>query len=129
MCRSRCRSGRSRSSMCAGAPNPGGPLLGGALSARAQRRRTDRSALPVVDVRVAVAGDLGGSAPAVGEVQPPVAELMEIKEADDLAPRAEEHLRRAPGAEVDLLPERPERLRDLQDDLGVIPVREGLEVR
>src|SRR5207237_7998215 len=103
--------------------------LGGALSARAERRWTDRAAPSVIRVRIAIAGDLRGGAPAVREIEPPVAELVEIEEADDVAPSAEEDARRAPRTEVDLFPERPEGLGHLEDDLGVIPVREGLQVR
>src|SRR6185503_12645926 len=109
-------------------PRTSGARLGCALSGGADRRRADRPEPAVVGVRVAVAGDLRGRAPPVGEVQPPMAELVEVQEADDLAPSAEEDVRLTPGAEVDHLPEGPERLRDLDHDLGVVPVRESLQM-
>src|SRR2546425_8378731 len=58
-----------------------------------------------------------------------MAELVEVKEADDLAPCAEEHDRGPVGAEVDELAERTERLWDLQHHLGLIPEGESLQVR
>jgi hypothetical protein len=58
-----------------------------------------------------------------------VAELVEVKEADDVAPRGEVDVRPTEAAEVDDLVEWPERLGHLDDDLGRIPVGEGLQVR
>ncbi len=103
--------------------------LGGPVSSGADERGADGRAPPVIDEGVAVARDLSGRAPAVREVQPPVAELVEIEETDHLAASAEEDARRTPSPEVDDFAERPKGLRDLDDDLGMVPVREGLQVR
>src|SRR5712692_10893371 len=79
-----------------------------ALARRSFQRRGDeplagtapprgRHVVPLSEVveGVRVAQDFGGRAPAVGEVQPPVAELVEVEEPDDLAPGAERHERDA----------------------------------
>src|SRR5260221_11099486 len=63
------------------------------LAGPAPPRRRHAVAPAEVVERVRVAEHFGGRAPAVGQVEPPVAELVEVEEPDDLPPGAEGHER------------------------------------
>ncbi|HAF11980.1 MAG TPA: RNA 2',3'-cyclic phosphodiesterase [Chloroflexi bacterium] len=69
-----------------------------ALARAAPGGRRGGSAPAEVVEGVRVAEHLGRRAPPVGQVQPPVAELVEIEEPDDLTAGAEGHEREAAGA-------------------------------
>src|SRR5260221_13897059 len=71
------------------------------LAGPAPPRRRHAVALAEVVERVGVAEHLGRRAPAVGQVEPPVAELVEVEEPDHVAPSAERHERDTARAEVD----------------------------